>query len=190
MKQYENLRKKYPQYVSLDQLRVICKVAKRTATYLVVNNIIPAIDTGRKTWRYLIAIDDVIIYLQRRDKEGSLVPIGATNPKNTSALKSYSQVVMRGEEQKVVKYFSDIYTNYPDVLTVADMASMTGLSKKTFFRILKDGRIKTLDSNTIYIIPKVYFWEFIKSRRFIDIRSHSKDFIRILEGFEAWRGKQ
>lgn len=57
MHKYEKLKTEYSTYISLDQLRVICHIAKRTASYLVTNGIIPSIDTGRKTWRYKILID-------------------------------------------------------------------------------------------------------------------------------------
>jgi len=191
MKKYENLRTKYKDPISLDQLRVICKIAKRSARYLVENGIIPAVDTGRKTWRYRIAIDDVIDYLRRRDREGSMIPAGATSSREPSTNKrSYSQVVPRGQEREVAKYFAEVYADYPDVLTTDDMAAMAGMHKKSFMRILKDGHIKVLAREPRYIVPKVYFWDFIASRQFIDAWSNSDEFIRVLEDFEAWREQQ
>jgi len=191
MKKYENLRTKYKDPISLDQLRVICKIAKRSARYLVENGIIPAVDTGRKTWRYQIAIDDVIEYLRRRDREGSFIPARVTSSCEPSTNKrSYSQIVARGQEREVAKYFAEVYADYPDVLTTNDMATMAGMHKKSFIRILKDGHIKVLAREPRYIVPKVYFWDFIASRRFIDAWSNSDEFIRILEGFETWREQQ
>jgi len=187
MKKYENLKTQYPAYVSLDQLRVICKIAKRTARYLVENNIIPAIDTGRKTWRYKISIDDVIAYLRQRERKGSMVPGGAVSSRKTKRRRSFSQAVDSGQENEVVEYFKHIYSDYPDVLTTYDLAEMTGLHKKSFQRIIGAGHIKLLTSSPRYIIPKVYFWEFIASRRFIDAWSNSDEFIKVLEGFEKWR---
>ena len=191
MKKYEKLKNQYPAYVSLDQLRVICKIAKRTARYLVVNNIIPAIDTGRKTWRYKIHIDDVITYLRQREQRGSMIPIGAVNSRKATGVRrrSYSQTVVLGEEQEVAQYFSHLYAHYPDVITTQDMEAMTGLHKKSFMRIIAAGHIKVLASSPKYIIPKLYFWEFIASRRFIDAWSNSEDFIKVLEGFEAWKSQ-
>ena len=57
-------------------------------------------------------------------------------------------------------------------------------------RILKEGHIKVIAREPRYIVPKFYFWEFIASRRFIDAWSNSDDFVRILEGFEAWQEQQ
>ena len=58
--------------VSLDQVTKICRIAKRNAKYLVDNGIIPYTDTGKKTWHYKIALEDVIDYLRRREKVGSI----------------------------------------------------------------------------------------------------------------------
>ena len=187
MKKYEKLRTQYPEYISLDQLRVICKIAKRSALYLVENGIIPAIDTGRKTWKYKISIDDVIAYLCQRDKRGSMIPDGAISSGVINKKRSYSQVVEPGQEREVVVYFKHIYADYPDVLTVSDMAVMTGLCRKSLQRIIYEGHINYLEVARKYIIPKVHFWDYIASRHFIGAWSNSDDFIRILEGFEEWR---
>ena len=187
MKKYEKLKTQYPAYVSLDQLRLICRIAKRSARYLVVNGIIPSIDTGRKTWRYKISIDDVIAYLRQRDKSGSMIPVGAVSSRTAKRRRSFSQAIATGEEKEVANYFTDVYADYPDVLTTQDMEAMTGLHKKSFMRIIAAGHIKVLAKSPKYIIPKVYFWEFIGSRRFIDAWSNSEKFIMVLENFEAWK---
>jgi hypothetical protein len=48
-KKYDCLREQYPEYVSLDQLYRICGIAKRSALYLIQNDIIPSIDTEKRT---------------------------------------------------------------------------------------------------------------------------------------------
>lgn len=190
MKKYENLKKAYPNYVSLDQLCAICKISKRSARYLVENKIIPAIDTGKKTWRYQIAVDDVIAYLCQRKQCGSMIPAGAVSSRTTRRRRSYSQAVTTGQEKEIVKYFAYVYSDYPDVLTINDMVDMTGLHKKSFHRILSDGHIKILASSPRYLITMASFLKFIGSRRFIDIWSNSESFVIILDGFEAWKSRQ
>ena len=81
MKKYEELKKIYPEYISLQQFYQICKIAKRSAAYLLQHQIVPCIDNGKGTWRYKIKIDDVIIYLRTRDKKGSMIPRGALTTK-------------------------------------------------------------------------------------------------------------
>jgi excisionase family DNA binding protein len=167
---------------------VICRIAKRTASYLVTNGIIPSIDTGRRTWRYKILIDDVITYLRQREQKGSGIPKGAVNSREPKRRKtSFSQYIAPGDEQEVVRYFADICADHTDVLTTDDMAAMTGLHKKSFQRIIESGDIRFLTVGRRYFIPKAYFLEFVASRRFIDAWSNSEGFIKVLEGFQEWK---
>jgi len=192
MKKYESLKKQYPEYVSLDQLHRICKIAKRSALYLVKNRIIPAIDTNKKTWRYKIAIDDVIVYLNRREQSGSMIPSGAVSSRNgakrpVSTRKSFSQLVLPGQESDVAEYFNYIYSDYDEVLTTADVVEMTGLNKSTIMKLAKAGFIKSLAVSSRYLIPKQYLMEFLVTPRFIEAKTNSEDFKKILGGFEVWK---
>ena len=102
---------------------------------------------------------------------------------------SYSQVVPKGEEYLVEKYFSHIYKNKPDILDMEDMAVMTGLSKKTFQRIVRNGKIIYFENGRKYYFQKTIFLKFVRSRRFINTWSNSDEFIKILEDFKTWKNK-
>ena len=194
MKKYNALKKLHPDYITLDQFYKILRVAKRSARYLLENGIVPAIDTGRKTWRWKIHIDDVITYLRKRDKVGSMIPTGAVSSgrrynKNYAAgqRSSFSQAVERGQEREVAEYFECIFADSPDVLTRDDIGEMIGLNKESVLRIIKNGHIKFIAARPKYLIPKVYFLEFVASRRFINMHSNSDRFISVLTGFKEWR---
>ncbi|MCL2386160.1 MAG: hypothetical protein FWC89_01300, partial [Defluviitaleaceae bacterium] len=108
---YESLRELYPPHISLDQLHKICGIAKRSAKYLVEHGIIPAQDTGRQTWRYKIALDDVIIYLRRREQVGSMIPCGVVSSRKNQARKMstrkcFAQMVLPGHESEIAEYFN------------------------------------------------------------------------------------
>ena len=187
---YQELRSEYPEYISLDQLYRICKIAKRSALYLIQHGIIPVIDTGRQTWRYKIAIDDVIVYLNHRDKYGSMIPPGAASSRNKQppgSRKSFAQIVYPGQEQEVAEYFNYIYADYDDVLTTDDIADMTGLNRNTIVKMLKDGHIKSVTDRPKYLIPKKYLLEFVVTRKFLEARTQSEYFKKILGGFEIWK---
>jgi hypothetical protein len=194
MKQYKELKKQYGDFLSLDELSRACKIAKRSARYLVENGIIPAIDTGKRTWRYKIAIDDVIRYLKNREKLGSMIPPGAVTsryrevkPHRVSTRKSYAYLVTEGQESEVAEYFSHIYADYEDVLTTPNIVEMTGLNKSTVLKLLKGGKIKAIENHPKYLIPKQFLLEFVVSRHFIEARTDSEIFKKILGGFEIWK---
>jgi len=147
---YESLREAYPEFISLDQLYKICGVSKISATYLVENGIIPAIDTGKQTWRYKIALDDAITYLRRREQVGSMIPRGVATsrkPKNErmkSTRKCFAQMVTPGQEAAIAEYFNYIFAEYDEILTTLDIIEMTGLEKSTVLKLLKAGAINLL----------------------------------------------
>jgi len=192
MQNYTELKGKYPDLLSLDELSRVCKIAKRSARYLVQNGIIPAIDTGKQTWRYQISIDDVITYLYRREKVGSMIPPGVVtsrykNRTITANRKSFAEMVVEGQEWEIAEYFGFIYAEYNDVLTTMEVAEMTGLDKNTIQRLSRDGHIKSLERRPTYLIPKQYLLEFVASRRFIELKTNSETFKKILGGFEIWK---
>lgn len=112
-KNYEQLRAQYPEYISLDQFYKICHIAKRSAQYLVQHGIVPAVDTGKRTWRYQIAIADVIAYLQQRDEQcSSMIPPGAASSRPSRSQNtplSFSSLVKQGKETEVYRYFEQLY---------------------------------------------------------------------------------
>ena len=193
MKKYEVLKQHYPEHVSLDQLSRICKIAKRSASYLVAQGIIPAIDTGKKTWRYKIALDDVIIYLRKREQVGSMIPPGVvssrsgTKTRNPGNRKTFSQVIEPNQTGELAKYFNFVFADFDDVLTAEDISEITGLNKSTILKLLKSGYIQSVMVRPRYMIPKQYLLDFVVTRRFIEYRTESEQFTKILGGFDLWK---
>lgn len=188
MKKYSYLKRQYPGYVSLDQFYRICKIAKRSAKYLVDNGIVPAIDTGKKTHRYQIAVDDVITYLRCRDREGSMIPTGllTSGQREPSTRVSFSRLVALGQESVVAEFFQHTCADYPDVLTTADVVKITGISKSTILKMLETGHLKSISDNP-RLIPKAYLYEFVATRKFLALSSDSDAYKEVLEKFEMWR---
>ena len=190
MKKYEELRAQYPDYISLDMLYRICRISKRSASYLVQHKVIPAIDTGKRTWRYRIALDDVIAYLQKRDKQGSMIPRGAASSNRnyqTGLRVSFSSVIKQGEEREVRNYFAYIYADFPDVLGKSDVVEMTGLCEKTILSLLKSGSLQSIVRSRQYLIPKEYLLDFVTTPSYLDCKSNSVNFKKIIGGFELWK---
>ena len=194
MENYKALKNKYPDFLYLDDLSKICKIAKRSARYLVEHGIIPSIDTGKKTWRYQIRIDDVIAYLKSREKIGSMIPPGAVSSKYRNRVspqygnrKCFADLVAKGKEKEVAAYFNYIYADCKDVLTTNDIADMTGLNRGTILKLAQSGHIKALETSPKYIIPKQYLLEFVVTKRFLEAKTNSELFKKILGGFEIWK---
>ena len=154
---YKTLRNRYPDFLSLDELRRICKIAPKSARYLVEHGIIPAIDTGKQTWRYKISIEDVIAYLRQREKSGSMIPTGAVTNKHTTrkrtgarSRRSFSQIVKPEQRRELVEYFKYIFEGHDEILTTGDIAAMTGLDRSTVLKLVKSGHIKSIENRSKY----------------------------------------
>ena len=61
---YSNLREEYPAIITLEQLYRICHISKRKGRWLLENGVIPCQDSGKRTRRFRIKIEDVITYLE------------------------------------------------------------------------------------------------------------------------------
>lgn len=188
---YENLRKEYPEYISKIQLYQICHISPRSATYLLKHGIIPAIDTGKATWRYRIKLDDVIRYLELRDEQGSQIPKGAVNSHGRSAgLKSFADVIPPSETAELADYFEAVLSDSPDVMSVQQIVGVLGISHKTILKKLQRGEMKGLKIGNKYQVPKPWLLEYMMSPSFLTIGNGTQAFQKLMQGLEDWKNKQ
>lgn len=64
---YESIRREYPEVITKDQFYRIAHISKATALFLLQSGKVPCKDSGKKTRRYKIRTDDVILYLIDRE---------------------------------------------------------------------------------------------------------------------------
>lgn len=67
LREYAYLRKEYPEIITKEQFYKIAHISKATALYLLTSGKVPCVDSGKKTRKYKIRLDDVIAYLVDRD---------------------------------------------------------------------------------------------------------------------------
>jgi hypothetical protein len=122
-----------------------------------------------------------------------MIPCGAvTSRKNRtsrsfSTRKCFAQLITVGEESVIYDYFNHIFAGYDDLLTSQDIADMTGFEKSTVLKLLKQKAIKSLMTHPKYLVPKLYLLEFVTTPRFIEYRTNSEHFKKIIGGFEIWK---
>lgn len=187
MKKYEYLKKIYPEYINGDSLHKICRISKKNAHYLLEHEIIPSINTGKKTWRYKIALQDVINYLNKRDAKRAAIPPGMKRCYKVGPRESFANIVPSDSTATIRKYFLYIYDDFPDVLRLADVCEMTGLCGETILRYLRRGDIKAFMNKPHYLFPKIYVLDFVSSPNYINCKSNSKAFKKILGGYKLWK---
>ena len=192
-KKYEYLKAQYPKYVSVNQLYKICHIAKRTAVYLLDHGIIPYIDTGKTTWKYRIALVDVIKYLQKRDKGKKGVPRGAVNnkrkyyyPRKKKYEVTFASKISDDMAPLLEEYFQRVFENQPDIMMPEDVASILGFTGNTIRRKINNGDLKAIVYSGKYMIPKVHLLQFLSSSSFLSMCSPSDTYKQLLKNFDEW----
>ncbi len=165
-----NLLQEYPDTLSLSQLYKICHISKRTASRLLINGLIPSVNTGKKTHTFKIAKADVIKFLELREEE----PERYTAPKGWHQLNRLNLVKQKTyspEETNTIRdQFGKLLNFYPDVMTVSDIAEFTGYAMSSVVMWCKKNRLQYFDMGNHYMIPKPYLLDFIMGPYFGGIK--------------------
>ena len=167
---YESIRREYPEVITKDQFYRIAHISKATALFLLQSGKVPCKDSGKKTRRYKIRTDDVILYLIDRE----------INPANYRAPDCWykgrsgpykSRVTYRNElsemdektEEAFRSYITGQLDGYGDLLTVVEASEFIGYCDTSFHRWCAEKRIKAFNISGRYLIPKLCFVDFLAS---------------------------
>ncbi|MCX7715212.1 MAG: hypothetical protein N2171_05760 [Clostridia bacterium] len=168
MSSYSFLIDRYPEYVTKDQFYKICHISKNTARYYLENGFIPCIDFGKKTRRYKIAIKDIVLFLEDRDKnpEKYYLPNHYNNPFLPGSIRRYKfkprpdlykyHYKLKGiNEVKDYKQYLELqFADYPDMLTGKQIQQVTGHSKDTVISWCKSDKVKYIRCRNAYLLQK------------------------------------
>ena len=58
--------------------------------------------------------------------------------------------------------YKAIFKNYPDILDVGQMSKLLSVSKKTAYKLLKEGIVKSLKVGREYKIPKINIIRYLR----------------------------
>lgn len=165
----ESLRpilKRYPQYVSKEQMCEICHISKKTA-YIVLHNgkvpYTPVVD--HLTHTYEIAVTDILYFLCERN----------------CLQDSQSDYI-----QSMRQFYSQRLTEYPDALLSIDIAKITGYRHSAVAGWLQGKYLKAFLVSNRYQIPKEYLIDFLVSPYYRLIRSRSQKQRQDMMEFESF----
>ena len=155
--------------ISLEQLYKMLHVSKRKAAWMLQNGIIPCEIRPTKTHRYVIQMEDVQVYLRKkRSTRRKEIPVGIFNAKKTNnPRRTESQdsdcggyfddthYKLRGKERARFKeMLEDLLSAVPDTLTVDEVVTLTGYSRKTILRYAQRKYIYAVNIMGKYYISK------------------------------------
>lgn len=141
------------EYLSKEQFCKEYQVGKRTALWLISNNLLPAIDTKRKTDRYLISRKDIAHYLHQRE----------LNPEKYRYPGRQSKVLSSQSIEHLRSAFFKVWADVPDVLRRQEVETLLGYEERVIVRWRRELGLEYLKvSQTIYY-PKKLLIDFLIS---------------------------
>lgn len=181
MSKYDYLKKEYPQSISKEQLFKICEIAKDTAWIYLNSGVIPCEDTGEKTRRYRIQIDDVIDFLEKRDKgqvpsRSDLKYLRPIKPKKLPEIKKTESY-----QKRIGRYFRSLLDGVADAIGPREMAEIVGLSQTVVQRHVLHGNIDAAVVGREYVISKESVLTFMLSDHYLDGRGCSEKYKHIMQ---------
>lgn len=181
------LKSTYPEVISSNQLYKICRSSKRTARYYLENNFIPCIDSGKKTRRYKIRLDDVIAFLIAREEN----PILYKPHQNYYAGQKPSvrikveKKINHTDYDLLREFWIEYLAECEDVITPKDVTEILGYSYKTVSKWCTEETLKSFLIYNRFMIPKEYLINFLASERATKISKKSDKHLEImLSAFE------
>lgn len=187
MGDYGYLYKKYPNFISGEQLRLVCHISKRMARYLLQNGLIPYKDGGKPTRKYIVAVNDVITYLKDREinPEKYKPPQGWFYPKEGTAWLSEKDIPDISQEQ-LMEYYEELFAKYPDVLSLDEAAEITGFVRSSICKWIFDKKFRAFGKSNTYVVPKSELIRYMASPEYRRKPNQKHNYIG---GFIEWQGQ-
>ena len=156
----EHLKTTYPEEITKDQFYRICHISKKTASFLLETGIVPCRNTGKKTRKYKIYLDDVISFLEKREQNLFAWKVPKNYYKKKSKGNKQKALLERkglNNRERLIKAISSC----DDVLTVKDVARLLNYTTKTVYDWCSKGELKSFLIYNKRKIPKTYLLDFI-----------------------------
>lgn len=179
---YDYLREQYPETISMDQLYRICHISKRKAKWLLENGVIPCEDSGKQTRRFQIRLEDMITFLERRDAgllRGDIPPGIFSSGGRT--LEQPHQILDSGA---LAAFLLERWADAPEVLTMAQTASLCGYGPSAINRWVRDGLVEAVSYRGYNLIFKESLADRLSSYEGQTISARSELHEELLEEFQ------
>lgn len=157
----------YPDIMNKEQMHKVCKISKTTARFLLESGIVPCVDTGKKTHRFLIKKEDIIRYIKDKECHPGKYKAPALWYKDGASTANLSNSTFLCSAdlpyEKIRKYYEQKLDLYNELMTVDQIRIFTGFSKTAVNGWIANGHLKYLDCIVGKMIPKEWFVDFLCS---------------------------
>ena len=176
-----------PQVLSGEQVRCALHISKRKCAWMLNNGFIKCQNTGKRTRKYTVLKEDLLTYIEdsQMHPEKYVTPYAEfstakyscnrkSRPRKTGFPSSLPSDFREWLEQE--------FESVPDALTVPQVIVTTGYTDNTVNRWLRQGHLKSVQTQTTKIIPKLWLIDFYCSYAYT-ISNMSDKHIKLLQKF-------
>lgn len=176
-----------PQVLSGEQVRCALHISKRKCAWMLNNGFIKCQNTGKRTRKYTVLKEDLLTYIEDSAKhpekyvtpyaEFSTAKYGNTR-KSRPHKTGFPSSLPVGFRPWLEKEFETI----PDALTIPQVIATTGYTDNTINRWLRQGHLKSVQTQTTKIISKLWLIDFYCSYGYT-ITQMSAKHIKLMQKF-------
>ena len=180
---YQYIREQYPEIITKDQLYRICHISKRKTLWLLENGVIPCEDSGKKTRRFRIKLEDVIEFLERRDA-GDLdviLPRGIFSSHSHPVCQPRTYL----DSEELCAFILAEWDDQLDMLTVGEAAELCGYSAYTVNGWVRKGTVASVAYHGANLVPKESLARWLASREGQGIGHMSEVHQGLMDGFQS-----
>ena len=169
--------KKLPDTFSLEDLRVVCHISKRTARFYLQTGLIACHNNGKKTHCYTIRKEDLIDALHRYEKDPNPFIISKNFENQYARPFSSVNYLPPDDVNSVVaqEFYKKKLAHIPDILCITDVAKITGYYTTAVHRWCRSGKLKALRSQPRTWISKKSLYAFLLSDDYNNIAQKSEN---------------
>jgi hypothetical protein len=147
----EQLQNTYPPILSLENIRVILRISKRKAAWMLHNGYIKCTINEKKTRNYQIKIEDLFEYIDKAESLDPSIqfPSGLFSSRKTKTHREESSVIApciihQKPSDDFRDWISDEWYDIEEMLPLKDVPKLIGYNEKTIQRWAHQKSLKTV----------------------------------------------
>lgn len=151
------------EYLSGDQLYRFLHISKRKMKYLLENEYIPVIDTGKKTYRYRVKRCDAEKFKGRMERDADFLRElkGQFGSRNSSPKATLNYAITDDEREDFREFLTRIWRKYPDALPAKKAAELADISPQRVNELVRKGVIYGMCVGNVQYLSKEQLIEHI-----------------------------
>ena len=176
-----------PQVLTGEQVRCALHISKRKCAWMLNNGFIKCQNTGKRTRKYTVLKEDLLTYIEDSTKH----PEKYVTPYAEFSTAKYANI--RKPRPRKTGFPSSLPSTFrpwlehefetvPDALTIQQAIATTGYTDNAINRWLRQGLLKSVQTQTTKIIPKLWLIDFYCSYGYT-ISQMSDKHIKLLQKF-------